>query len=135
MEPMLMRVPVVAGIIAGRGGAPDDSMDWEITGFRDIRVVTTTDQHQRLIAVPVRGDSLTCQHIYDGDYLICRITSDYEDDRIGLWQTPDGRTAKFAYYDYDGSVVLHNGGCWSQRWAPEDIRLLGLLVRVERDYE
>ncbi len=127
-----MRVPIVTAINAGRG-IPDDLGDWEITGFRDVRLIETTDQAARFIAVPVEGDSLINMHICDGDILICRITRDYVDDKIGLWQTPSGRTAKYAYYDFDNYVVLHNNDGWTQRWEAGELRLLGMVERVERD--
>lgn len=129
-----MRVPVVTGINAGRS-IPDDYADWAITGFRDIRLIESTDQLARFVAVPVEGDSLIEQNICDGDMLICKLTQLYEDGKIGLWQTPSGRTAKFAYYDFDNSVVLHNESDWRQTWDSADVKLLGLVVRVERDME
>lgn len=129
-----MLIPILTGIAAGRN-IPDDYTDWEITGFREVRVIPTSDQMCRFVAVPVEGDSLRDQGIFDGDVLICRITKDYEDGKIGLWQTPHGRTAKFAYYDFDNSVVLHNENGWRQAWSADDLRLLGIVVRVERDLE
>lgn len=129
-----MTIPIVTGICAGRS-IPDDAMDWQITGFRDVRLIETSDQMARFIAVPVDGDSLIDQGILDGDMLICKITNAYEDGKIGLWQTPHGRTAKYAYYDFDSSVVLHNESGWKQTWDAAELKLLGLVVRVERDME
>jgi len=126
------RIPVVSGINAGRG-SPDDLSDWEITGFRDVRLIESTDQTARFVAVPVDGDSLKDQGILNGDFLICKITNDYEDGKIGLWQTPHGRTAKFAYYDPNNSVVLHNENGWRQEWQPDELKLLGIVIRIERD--
>lgn len=127
-----MRIPVVTGITAGRS-MPDDALDWQITGFRDVRLIDATDQTARFAAVPLEGDSLRELGILDGDIAIMRITSDYENDKLGIWQTPHGRTAKFAYYDFDNSVVLHNEHGWRQTWDAGELRLLGLVVRVERD--
>lgn len=129
-----MRIPVVTGITAGRG-IPDDYTDWAIKGFRDVRMVETAEVGVRFAAVPVEGDSLKEQGILDGDMLIMRITRNYEDGKLGIWQTPHGRTAKFAYYDADHSVVLHNENGWRQAWDPGELRLLGVVVRVERDME
>lgn len=134
MKAEIMRIPLVTGINAGRS-IPDDYHDWAITGFRDVRLIETTDATARFIAVPVDGDSLKEQGILDGDLLICKITKNYEDGKIGLWQTPHGRTAKFAYYDFDNSVVLHNENGWRQSWSSDELRLLGIVVRVERDME
>jgi len=130
----LMTIPIVTGINAGRS-IPDDYTDWQITGFRDVRLIETTDQAARFIAVPVEGDSLIDQGILDGDILICKMTGVYEDGKIGLWQTPHGRTAKYAYYDFDNSVVLHNESGWRQSWDSSELKLLGIVVRIERDME
>ncbi len=129
-----MKIPIVTAITAGRG-VPEDHMEWAITGFRDVRLIETSDQTARFIGVPVDGDSLKDQGILDGDLLVCRITRDYEDGKIGIWQTPHGRTAKYAYYDFDNSVVLHNENGWRQSWDSGEIHLLGIVVRVERDFE
>lgn len=125
------RIPVVSGINAGRG-LPDDLSDWEITGFRDVRLIESNDQTARFVAVPVDGDSLKDQGILNGDFLICKITNVYEDGKIGLWQTPHGRTAKYAYKEND-CVTLHNENGWRQEWQPDELKLLGIVIRVERD--
>lgn len=129
-----MRIPVVTGITAGRG-IPDDYTDWAIKGFRDVRMIETAEVGVRFAAVPVEGDSLKEQGILDGDLLIMRITSNYEDGKLGVWQTPHGRTAKYAFYDPDGFVVLHNDNGWRQTWHGDELRLMGVIVRVERDME
>lgn len=129
-----MKIPIVSGVAAGRAVLPENHTDWEITGFRDVWM-TTVDNLARFAAVLVDGHSLTEQGILDGDLLIMRITQDYEDGKLGIWQTPDGRTAKFASHDPDGFVVLHNDDGWRQTWASDELRLLGLVVRVERDME
>lgn len=125
-------IPVVTGITAGRG-VPDDYTDWEITGFRDVRMIEPADQFAQFVAVPVEGESLREEGILDGDLLIMRITRDYEDGKLGIWQTPHGRTAKFAAYDLDGFIMLHNEHGWRQTWNSSEVKLIGLVVRVERD--
>lgn len=127
-----MRVPIVTGVTAGRN-IPDDHTDWEISGFRDVSVLENCDRNVRLVLVPVEGDSLNAQRIFDGDMLLVEITRNYIPTRIGIWQTPSGRTAKFAHYDMDGYIVLHNDDGWRETWHADEIRLLGLAVRVERD--
>jgi SOS-response transcriptional repressor LexA len=129
-----MHIPVVTGVTAGRG-IPDDHTDWEITGFRDVRLIPVAEAGVRFAAVPLEGDSLMKLGILDGDIGIMRITRDYEDGRLGVWQTPHGRTAKFAHYDPDGFVVLHNDNGWRQTWHGDELRLMGIIVRVERDLE
>lgn len=128
------RIPIVTGVSAGHG-IPDDYNDWEIIGFRDVRLVEATDRFARFAAVPLEGPSLEKLGILDGDIAITRITRDYEDETLGIWQTPHGRTAKFAHYDPDNFVVLHNKNGWRQTWHADELRLLGIVVRIERDME
>lgn len=126
-----IRVPIVTGV-SGGGGIPDDYGDWEITGFRDVTAVGG-DTQARYAVAPIEGDSMEKYRIFDGDYVLMLITREYIDGKIGIWQTPTGRTAKFAHFDLDGYVVLHNDDGWRQTWSPGEIYLLGIAVRVERD--
>lgn len=114
---------------------PDDWQNWQINSFRDIRKIIGSTARDRFIGVPVTGDSLKNVGIIHGDILITKLTTDYTEDKIGIWQTPHGRTAKFAYENFDGSVTLHNKNGWSQEWQPDEIKLVGIVVRVERDLE
>lgn len=107
--------------------------DFAITGFRDVRVPLDLGPDPRIIIAPVEGDSLLPLHICHGDYLVCEVATDYEDGTLGLWQTPDGRTAKFACFDFDDTVTLHNENGWQQSWPASDVKLLALVIKVERD--
>lgn len=127
-----MRVPIVKGLQAGRG-VPDELTDWEIVGFREVAVVEGADPSAQFFLAEVDGTSLEHEHIMPGDFLLCRVTREYEIGKIGIWQTPSGRTAKYAYYDPEGFLVLHNDNGWSQQWHAPEIFLLGLAERVERD--
>jgi SOS-response transcriptional repressor LexA len=128
----MMRVPIVRGLQAGRG-VPDDLTDWEIVGFREVAAVEGAGPNDQFFLAEVDGPSLEHEHILPGDFLLCRVTRDYEIGRIGVWQTPHGRTAKYAYYDPEGFLVLHNDNGWRQEWQASEVHLLGLAVRVERD--
>lgn len=107
--------------------------DWEISGFRNVSLIETTDQMANFFAIPFEGDGLIDQHIIDGDVMIVKITTIYEDGKIGVWQTPGGRIARFAYYDFDNSIVLHNDNGLSETFEANELRLLGIVVRSERD--
>lgn len=132
-DELTMRVPVVTAVHGGRG-VPLDEDDWEIVDYRDVRPVENGTRDARYFITAVDGPSLEAENILDGDLLLCRITHNYEVGRLGIWQTPNGRTAKYAYYE-DGFVVLHNDNGWRQEWAFGDVRLLGVVERVERDLQ
>jgi SOS-response transcriptional repressor LexA len=129
---MTITVPLLTSINGGLP-IPDDWQNWQIKKFRDIRAIEGSNQFDRFAAVEVSGDSLKPLNILNDDVLIFKITTQYEEGKIGIWQTPSGRTAKFAYQDFDGSVVLHNENGWQQRWEAADLQLIGVVIRVERD--
>jgi len=132
-ETQTLRLPVVTSVNAGRG-VPDDTEDWDIVAYRDVDMPVGCDMSARYFLTEVDGDSLKHKHIVPGDFLLCRVAAEYESGKIGIWQTPSGRTAKFAYFDDgDGCVVLHNDGDWRQQWDRRDIQLLGLVDKIERD--
>lgn len=127
-----MRIPLLTSVHGG-SAIPDDWQHWAIKQFRDVRVVESANQFDQFAAVEVDGDSLKGCGIYNGDILIFKITCNYRDECLGIWQTPTGRTAKYAYEDVDGTIKLHNKNGWSQNWQPDEISLLGIVVRIERD--
>lgn len=127
-----MRIPLLTSIHGG-SAIPDDWQQWAIKRFRDVRIVETANQFDQFAAVEVDGESLHGVGIHHGDILIFKITRDYREECLGIWQTPHGRTAKFAYEDVDGTIKLHNKNGWAQNWNADELSLLGIVVRVERD--
>lgn len=127
-----IRVPLLTNIFAGNS-IPDDWQEWQIRSFRDVRVIEGASQFDRFAAVEIEGESLKDVGILPGDVLVFKITQQYTEGKIGIWQTPHGRTAKYAYEDFDGTVKLHNTNGWSQSWNVDEIKLLGVVVRMERD--
>jgi SOS-response transcriptional repressor LexA len=130
----LQRIPILAPVYAG-AALPDDWQQWQIKKFRDIRLVTNVGQNERIVGVPVVGDSLNSIGIFHGDILVTKINCAAKPDSLCVWQTPHGRTAKFARENFDGTVTLHNENGWSQTWQPEDVKLIGIVIRIERDLE
>lgn len=136
MNPTLttIRVPLLTNIFAG-ASIPDDWREWQIRSFRDIRIVDGASQFDKFAAVEVEGESLKDVGILPGDVLVFKITDRYREGQIGIWQTPSGRTAKYATDECDGTVKLHNTNGWSQNWNVDEIKLLGVVVRMERDLQ
>jgi SOS-response transcriptional repressor LexA len=130
-----IRIPILDIQTFAGTGIPEDWQNWKIKSFRDIRAIAKATIKDRFIGVPVTGDSLKNLGIFHGDLLITKIVDKYDAEKIGVWQTPHGRTAKFAYEDFDGMVVLHNQNGWQEKWQPDEIKLVGIVVRVERDLE
>jgi SOS-response transcriptional repressor LexA len=125
------RIPILAPVYAGSPTPPLDG--WKIEKFRDIRPIKNCGFNDRLAGLPVIGNSLVDQGIIEGDLLIFKFTSEAKIEKLCIWQTPHGNTAKFARTNADGTVTLHNKNGWQQTWSSDDIRLVGVVVRVERD--
>ena len=107
---------------------------YQITGFRDIRAIGIENQFETIVAVPVDGDSLANIGIFHGDLLVVKITDSYTKENLCVWETPHGRTAKFGYESF-GEIILHNKADWRKAWNLTEIKLFGVVVRVERDLE
>jgi SOS-response transcriptional repressor LexA len=129
-----VRIPIVYPVCAG-SSIPDDWQNWQISSFRDIRAIGGLAKNERFVGIPVNGDSLEKIGIYHGDILITKITSEYKAGKLCVWQTPHGRTAKFARENFDGTVTLHNKNGWKQKWQSYEIQLVGIVVRIERDLD
>jgi SOS-response transcriptional repressor LexA len=129
-----MHVPVLDGVECGKP-VPDDWNKWLNNELREISEIRDKVPFAKYIAVPVRGHSLKGSGIHDGDILICRKTHSYVPGSIGIWETPHGRTAKYAAIDKDGFVLLHNHNGWKQKWSSDEVKLVAVAVRVERDLE
>jgi SOS-response transcriptional repressor LexA len=130
-----MKTIQIPQLNAVNGGTPVPG-DWKsfaAASIREISDVKDAPPFSKHVAVPVDGNSLKQMGIHHGDVLICRKTRLYLDGAIGIWETPHGRTAKYAYLNKDGSVTLHNHNGWKQQWSAEEVQLVAIAVRVERD--
>ncbi len=87
-----------------------------------------------LFAVEVCGSTLNNIKIFDGDKLIVKKVSEFNERNLYVFDTPNGRTAKFAF-EFFGDIFLHNNRKWSSNFKAEEVKLLGVVVRVERDLE
>jgi SOS-response transcriptional repressor LexA len=134
-KPLTRCIPIIDAQTFGGAGIPDDWKNWKIKSFREIRAISKATLKDKFIGIIVTGDSLKNLGIFHGDLLITKLTTEYDAKKIGVWQTPHGRTAKFAYEDFDGTVVLHNQNGWQQKWQADEIKLVGVVVRVERDMD
>jgi hypothetical protein len=106
---------------------------YQIKGFRDIRAVGVENQFKKIVGVPVIGNSLDNIGIFDGDLLVVKITDKHAEKDLCVWETPNGRTAKFGYENF-GEMTLHNQADWSQSWKLDEIKLFGVVIRMERDF-
>jgi hypothetical protein len=106
---------------------------YEIKSFRDIRAAGIENQFETIVGVPVDGDSLAHIGIFHGDLLVVKMTDKHTEKDLCVWETPHGRTAKFGYENF-GEIVLHNKSDWRKIWNLTEVKLFGVVIRMERDF-
>lgn len=106
--------------------------DWSIQSFRDVRRIANQTTKDSFVGVPVTGNALEHLHIVHGDLLIVKITSEIKEDKLCVWNTPDGRMPRFGYVEF-GYITLCNQAEWSKTWTDAEVKLIGEVIRVERD--
>ena len=91
-------------------------------------------------ALQVQGDSMIDAHICDGDFVIIRPSKETQTLKPGAITAVlvDGKDTTLKYlYEEDGLIVLKaaNRKYKTQRFEPERVQPLGLLVGLHRSYE
>lgn len=128
----MIRIPVLGAAFAGKAAPMDPE---EIVSWRDVRPIKGAGPQDVYCATPVCGDSLKDNNIVDGDWLIMLYTRFAEEGDLVVAFTPSGRTVKYLYPQDDGTVVLRgaNSAYDDQQWLEEDVRIQGVVKRIERD--
>lgn len=127
-----IRIPILGEACAG-SPAPSD-FD-EIIAWREVRPLRDAGPYDTFAAVPVCGDSLKDKNIIDGDWLIILYTPRAKDGDLVVAVTPFGRTVKYLCSIDDDTVILKgvNPDYEDQHWLKEEVRIQGVVKRVERD--
>jgi SOS-response transcriptional repressor LexA len=92
------------------------------------------DPNSTYKCIPVCSDTLEHFGVKEGDYLIVRETDCLDEDSISVWDTPDGRTAKFAYENF-GDITLYNKKDWLRSYPEKDVKLIGIAEAVQKRLE
>ncbi len=100
---------------------------------REISAVSGAEATE-LFTVEQIGSTLNRIRIFHGDKLIVKRCSEFNETNLYVFDTPDGKTAKFAF-EFFGDIFLHNNLKWSFNYKAEEVKVLGVVVRVERDLE
>ncbi len=128
-----VRIPVVCAI-----GASQSIEHLPIAEWREIRPIANARSFDRFCAARVVGASLTGDGIFDGDYLIVRLTFEQYDitpGKLAAVLTPGGLLVKHIYPTLDGRVRLVSSNPDYEDFLldAEDVTVQGVVVRVERD--
>lgn len=129
---LMIRVPVLAEVFAGKAGPISDL---DITGWREVRPIRGARPGERFAAAPVRGDSLINDHIAEGDMLIFQLTTEAREGDLIIALTPDGLTVKYLHAQVEGMVLLRGANpiYEDQIWDASEIKIQGVVKRIERD--
>jgi repressor LexA len=127
-----MRVPVLGNAYAGKP-VPIDALP--IEGWREIRPIKGAKPWDKFAAIRVIGDSLIEDNILEGDYLILRLTHEANSGELAVVLTPHGNTIKYLHPHLDGTVLFKGANALfeDQVWEIQDIKVQGVVRRVERD--
>lgn len=85
----------------------------------------------------VKGDSMSGIHIHDGDLILVREQPEVENGDIAVVMVNGGDEATVKrFYRSDGQVALRpeNPAYDLQFYDPSEVRVIGRVVRAERDY-
>lgn len=129
-----INIPWVAIVAAGK--TLEDS---PITGWREIRPLDICGHRGRCCIVTIQGDSLRDDGILDGDVAVVKMNFEPWDIRPGrlvVILTPYGIFIKHLYQTLNGYVRLVSANPEYEDLLLESdlVQILGIVVRVERDY-
>ncbi len=65
-----------------------------------------------------------------GDILIVKTNSQFKEDVLSLFDTPDSITAGLAYENFD-DVSIHNKNDWIVRFLAKAVKFVEVVYRVE----
>ncbi len=128
-----IQVTIYGQAFAGKG----DLFDWEpLTTKRLIRPLKQDPNGTRTSGVRVFGDSMIGDGIFDGDYLIYLHSTIASPNSIVVLQSPYGILVKRFSPQSDGTIRLmsSNPDHKDQVWPATEIKLIGIVKRLERDY-
>jgi SOS-response transcriptional repressor LexA len=129
-----VRVAVVCLI-----GASKSIEHLPIREWRDIRPIKNARPFDRFCAALVSGNSLTGDGVFDGDYVIVRLTFELEEikpGRLCAVLTPVGLLIKHIYLTLDNRIRLASANQTYEDlvFDIDDVEIQGVVVRVERDF-
>lgn len=130
MEELMIPIPVLGIVSAGR---PDDWLP--IDGLRFVRPLKNATHMRGVVAMRVNGDSMIGDGIMDGDFAIIQEADIAPPEKIVVVRTPHGLTVKRVVRNKDSIVLKSSNPIFKdQAWPVEDVCLIGVLRRIERDY-
>lgn len=109
-----------------------------VLGWREIRAIRGLDSGAKLFACRVSDNALIGDGILDGDYAICREVSNLSEIKpgcIAVVETPAGLLLKHVYAGINEvGLVSANPEYEELCYKLDEVQIVGVLVRIERDF-
>jgi SOS-response transcriptional repressor LexA len=110
-----------------------------VKAWREVSPPKNARPFDQFFACHISGDSLSGDGIFDGDYALARKPfelSEITRGRLAAVSTPLGLLVKHVHIGFDGIRLESSNPDYEDLWfPPDDVEIVGIVVRVERDYE
>jgi repressor LexA len=107
--------------------------------WRDVRLPSWANEHDRFVSVKVCGDSLLHAPrapVRSGDYALVHLTGDVREGDLAAVLTPRGMTLKFIFNEPGGRIRLEpaNPAFEVEYFDASEVTIQGRVVRTEHDW-
>ena len=107
--------------------------------WRDVRLPSWANEHDRFVVVRVCGDSLLNAErapVRNGDYALVHLTGDVRDGDLAAVLTPEGMMLKFIHNEPGGRIRLDpaNPDYDSRCFEASEVTIQGRVIRTEHDW-
>jgi phage repressor protein C with HTH and peptisase S24 domain len=123
-------------------------VDGKIIWFDEFPPLATTGERttrevpglplEKMVCAQLSGDCLTNAHILDGDYAVIYQTEEIKDGQLAVVQPRHSiPLCKIFYREADGRIRLEarHPEFPPLYYQPNDVRIIGRVVRIERDFD
>ncbi len=100
---------------------------------REISKIRQSSLGKEYLILQMLTNSLQHQGIFKNDFLIVNTNATFKEDVLSAFQTPDGVTIGFGYENFD-DVAVHNQNGKLMRFPAKDVKHIGVVCRIERDF-
>lgn len=136
-----MRLPEndyeIIAVVEMAAGSPVEYLPF--VEWRDVRLPSWANEHDRFVCVRVCGDSLLNApriSVRNGDYALVHLTGDIRDGDLAAVLTPEGMMLKFIYNEPGGRIRLEpaNPDFDIRYFDASEVTVQGRVVRTEHDW-
>ncbi len=100
---------------------------------REISKIRQSSLGKEYLILQMLANTLEHQGILKNDFLIVNTDATFKEDVLSAFQTPDGITLGYAYENFD-DVAVHNQNGKLMRFPAKNVKHIGVVCRIERDF-